>query len=127
MYPGDGSGGFTTRIPVSWAADGMDYVVNAGRWNGGGAPDVLMRGADSRRLFLYDGTGAGLMQPPITLGGGWGVMRSIVGVNDITGDANADLVAIDSSGTILVYPGNGRGGFLAVRQVGSMAASALVS
>ncbi|MFD4422208.1 chitobiase/beta-hexosaminidase C-terminal domain-containing protein [Agromyces sp. NPDC058484] len=39
--------------------------------------------------------------------------------HDYHGDGNVDVIARNSSGALLLYPGNGTGGWLAARQIGS--------
>jgi hypothetical protein len=126
-YPGTGTGGFGTRVLVSTGASGMNTVINAGRLDSGGAPDLLMRGADTGRLFFADGNGPGLALPPRTIGPGWSSFSAILGLGDVTGDGRADLVGVTSTGTILVYRGNGAGGFLSPTTMGTLASTAVVS
>lgn len=38
---------------------------------------------------------------------------------DFTGDSKADLISTDTSGRLWLYPGNGKGGFAAKKQIGS--------
>ena len=46
-------------------------------------------------------------------------MRTIVAPGDWSGDGIPDLVSVRASdGTLLLYPGNGRGGFGATRTIG---------
>lgn len=40
-------------------------------------------------------------------------------LRDINGDYTGDIIARNSAGKLLLYPGNGTGGFLAARQIGS--------
>lgn len=117
-YQGDGKGGFEQpRIVISNGAAGMDLLAYAGRFNGAGVSDLIMRGADSKRLFLYDGNGPGLAMPPVVIGTGWGIMSNIVGVNDVTHDGKPDLIALTTSGQLRLYAGNGSGGYAAARTI----------
>ncbi|WP_377269215.1 FG-GAP-like repeat-containing protein [Peterkaempfera sp. SMS 1(5)a] len=50
---------------------------------------------------------------------GWGSVRQIAVPGDLTGDKKADLLIVDSAGTVWVYPGKGNGTFSARIQVGS--------
>ncbi|WP_262386955.1 trypsin-like serine protease [Streptomyces sp. TRM49041] len=53
------------------------------------------------------------------IGGGWGVMKSITVPGDLTGDGNADLLAVDASGVMWHYAGRGDGTFNNRLRVGS--------
>jgi hypothetical protein len=48
----------------------------------------------------------------------WNGFTSIVTPGDVTGDGNADVIVRTAAGTLRLYPGNGRGGLGASRQVG---------
>ncbi|KGN40901.1 hypothetical protein N801_10595 [Knoellia aerolata DSM 18566] len=99
---------------------GLDQLRIAGDWDGDGAVDVLGRVVSSGDLNLYAGDGAGGFKPPVRVGNGWNTMRIMTTVGDLTGDRHPDIVAatkVDSE--LRVYPGNGRGGFLAPRVIGN--------
>ncbi|GGY30048.1 FG-GAP repeat domain-containing protein [Streptomyces xanthochromogenes] len=43
------------------------------------------------------------------LGGGWGIYNTVIGVGDLTGEGNGDLIARQgSNGHLYLYPGNGQ-------------------
>ncbi|WP_223257127.1 S8 family serine peptidase [Arthrobacter globiformis] len=44
---------------------------------------------------------------------------TVIAAGDFTGDGKADVLARENSGFLWLYPGNGRGGWLARQQVGS--------
>ncbi len=46
-------------------------------------------------------------------------MRSIIGPGDFDGDGNVDVLAVDDGYRMLLYPGNGNGGWRTAVQVGS--------
>jgi serine protease len=46
-------------------------------------------------------------------------MTAVLATGDFTGDGKADVLARENSGYLWLYPGNGAGGWLARRQVGS--------
>ncbi len=117
FYPSDGDDGYRTRVMISDGATGMDMLVNASRWNGGGATDLLMRGADSKRLFHYDGNGPGLAFAPRSTSPTYGSMTAIVGVGDVTRDGKPDLVMTTSAGGLRIYAGDGRGGVTLWREL----------
>lgn len=118
LYPGDGKGGFGQRILLASGVGTTDRIVNAGRWTGGTAPDLITREAGTGRLFVRKGNGGARLMDPRPIGQGWGGMSSIIGVGDLDGDARADLVAARSNGELVLYPGDGAGGFLSARVVG---------
>ncbi|MFE0683142.1 FG-GAP repeat domain-containing protein [Streptomyces sp. NPDC058961] len=44
------------------------------------------------------------------LGGGWGIYNTVIGVGDLTGEGNGDLLARQGgNGHLYLYPGNGQG------------------
>jgi hypothetical protein len=110
LYPGNGGTGFLPRSQLSgyaaWA--GMTAIVAAGDLNGDGHPDIAGRDA-AGTLWLYPGDGAGHLGTPTMLGSAdeFAGMTAIQGVGDFNGDGHADLVARDSNGNLLLYPGNG--------------------
>ena len=64
-------------------------------------------------LYLRRGTGAGTFGAPVRIGSGWRAFDTVVPVGDLDGDGAADLVARRTSdGALLLYRGNGTGGFL---------------
>ncbi|MFF7717095.1 trypsin-like serine protease [Streptomyces sp. NPDC007988] len=50
---------------------------------------------------------------------GWSKHKQIVAPGDVTGDELPDMLAVDSTGTMRVYPGKGNGGFAAPVAVGT--------
>jgi hypothetical protein len=77
--------------------------------------------ASTGDLWMYRGNGkGGWTLPAVRLGAGWGVFSRIFGVGDFTGDQRVDLLArVASTGELYLYPGNGRGGFLARVRLGA--------
>jgi hypothetical protein len=118
LYPGTGTGGWQARIQVGWGWNSMTALLGPGDLNRDGAVDVLARDG-AGNLWLYPGTGTGGWQPRVQVGtGGWNVMTALLGPGDLTGDGVPDLLARDSRGNLLLYPGAGTGGFLPRSQVG---------
>src|SRR5687767_13770331 len=90
-------------------------------WSGDRAADVLAVRSDGA-LLLYPGTGAGGFQPngPRVIGSGWAQFDTLL-TGDWTGDGKPDILARHPDGRLLLYRGNGAGGFLtgAAEQIGS--------
>ena len=87
-----------------------------GDWTG----DLLARVASSGDLRRYAGTGAGTLAAGVRVGGGWQGFNALETPGDVDGDGPLDVVARDAAtGGLWLYRGNGRGGWLPRRQVGS--------
>ena len=107
LYPGNGSGGFTTARELS--ADWSPYDLTAGvnDFNGDGRMDLVARAGAT--LYLVPGTARGLGRR-VPLAGRWDAFDVIAGRGDASGDRVPDLVArVRSTGMTYVYPGNGTG------------------
>lgn len=119
VYPGDGAGGWQPTIILGsgWAT--LPKVFTAGTWDGDSVSDVMTQRADGT-LWLYPGTGGGGLSSPRQIGSGWQVHDTVFATGDFNGDGWSDLLARRASdGALFLYAGNGQGGFLSSRQVGS--------
>jgi hypothetical protein len=110
MLPGTGTGSFNPPVQVGagWA---QLQITAVGDFNHDGAVDLIAR-ETSGALLLYEGNGAGgwnTVNAGISLGLSLPATAypELFGVGDLSGDGNADLVAIDSAGTMWRYNGNG--------------------
>jgi hypothetical protein len=123
LYPGNGTGGFGTRVQIGTAAK-ADMLILPGAWTGR-VPDVITR--ENGNLFLREGDGYGLLRAPRQIGNGWNIATRVTGVGDANGDGHADIYLTKSDGTVWIYPGNGSGGFRAASQAGRVPAGVATS
>ena len=82
-------------------------------WSGDGPADVLAVDPGGR-LLMYRATATGRFaggggQP---IGTGWGSFTALLAPGDWSGDGRPDLLARAAGGALLMYRGNGSGGFL---------------
>ncbi len=103
--------GFDMRTPVS-----------AGTSNFGGSAngDILAR-SSTGVLYAYPLSAAvdRYFDARRQMGTGWGVMKQFIAVGDLNADAQGDIVAIDTSGNLWLYPGKGSFGLGARTKIGS--------
>jgi serine protease len=118
LYPGNGRGGWLTRVKAGSGWNVMTAVVGSGDMNSDGKVDVLARDSFGT-LWLYPGNGRGGWLSRIQAGNGWNGMTEMVGAGDMNGDGKSDLLGRDAGGTLWLYPGNGRGGWLTRIQAGN--------
>jgi hypothetical protein len=121
LYRGNGTGGFGARSQLGTGWTKRDQVRPVGNFDGSGGNDLIARDPSNGYLWLYSGNGAGGFAGYRVIGhGGWQQFREILGVGDWTGDGHPDLVAVRRiDGALMLYAGNGAGGFLGVRQIGT--------
>jgi stage II sporulation protein D len=83
-----------------------------------GRADLFARTPDGQ-MMVYEANGlGGFASGPRYVGRGWEAMRLIERAGDLTGDGNADLLAVDQQGILWVYRTNGSGGVGARTRVG---------
>ncbi|MFE3939652.1 FG-GAP repeat domain-containing protein, partial [Streptomyces goshikiensis] len=111
LYPGLSNGHFGERVQIGTNWDSMSVAVGAGDLTGDGRNDVVAVEEESGKLLVYPGLGDGKLGARIEAGTGWGVMSSVSGSGDYTGDGKNDIVARQNDGRLYVYPGTGDGKF----------------
>ncbi|MGN6636907.1 MAG: SpoIID/LytB domain-containing protein [Oryzihumus sp.] len=120
LYAGSGKGYWQSMkvlAPSGWS--GYATVLTAGTWDQDAYSDVLAQttGGD---LMLFRGGYGGVLGTPTKIGAGWGANNLVLPVGDFGGDGLTDLLARRASdGALLLYSGDGRGGFLPTRTVGA--------
>jgi hypothetical protein len=119
LYPGNGAGGFRASVRIGNGWNGMTAFLASGDWDANGTIDFLARRTDGV-LLLYSGNGVGgFAGAPRTIGRGWSGFTALVGPGDWNGDRIADVLARRTDGTLLLYAGNGLGGFKNPRVLGA--------
>ena len=113
MYRGDGAGGFVDNgILIGGGWNGFIDILPAGDFDSDGKPDVFGRNG-SGQLLVYRGNGAGSFADNGTLiGNGWGGMTGLMAGGDFSGDGKPDVLARTPEGAMILYEGNGFGGFV---------------
>ena len=120
LYRGDGSGGWVPRLAYGRGWSLRDEIHVAGDVDGDGHADVIARDVTTGNLLLYAGDGAGGLGPARRIGRGWQVFSDLAAPGDFTGDGHPDVLgARRDDGTLWLYPGNGRAGWLTPRRVGA--------
>ncbi|WP_327306225.1 VCBS repeat-containing protein [Streptomyces sp. NBC_01298] len=114
LYPGSGnpSSPLKGRIKIGAGWQAYDQLVGTNDINSDGIADLVARDF-SGVLYAYLGTGStsAPFKPRKTIGSGWNAYNQIVGLDDIDGDGNGDMIARTVSGQTYVYKGNGAGAF----------------
>lgn len=101
----------TARQRIGTGFQTYNLLVGPGDFNGDGRPDLIGRAADGA-LYLHRGNGAGGWSGSrVRIGTGWGSFGKIIPASDFSGDGRPDLLAVNASGVLYLYRGNGRGGF----------------
>jgi hypothetical protein len=122
LYRGNGASGFVGGgVPIAAGWQTFNTVLAPGDWSGDGEPDVLTRAADGS-LTMYRGNGRGgwITGNGQKIGTGWGGFTALTTRGDFSGDGVPDILARTADGLLLMYRGNGRGGFISpYLQVGS--------
>lgn len=120
LFAGDGHGGLrpSVRIGTGWGM--FNALDTAGDLSGDGALDVLARETSTGYLWMYRGNGRGGWLSRVRVGTGWNVFDAIIAVGDFTGDQRGDVLArVPTTGTLLMYPGTGTGGWYAPVRFGT--------
>ncbi|MFL6158676.1 MAG: FG-GAP-like repeat-containing protein [Marmoricola sp.] len=90
-------------------------VLNVGDWDRNGKSDVIVRSSHDDLMVWYPGHEDGTFGRGHSLGRGWGGVRNLSAVGDVTGDGWPDLIGRIGTGPWEVFPGYGSKGFKAPR------------
>jgi hypothetical protein len=106
-----------TKIGAGWSS--MLAVFTPGDWSGDHKADVVAVDP-SGVLWLYRGNGlGGFMGSRVQIGKGWAGFGAVLPLRDFNGDGRMDIGAVTMGGDLYLYAGNGVGGFLAPRRIGT--------
>lgn len=110
---------WAARVQIGRGWD-VGQMLSAGGFSGPGRTDALL--IDSAgELWLYPGVEHRSF--PFArkhIGTGWGILDQISAGTDFDGDDIPDIIGRRrSNGDLLLYPGNGHGGFKAIKRIGT--------
>ncbi|MCL1898897.1 MAG: FG-GAP-like repeat-containing protein, partial [Micrococcales bacterium] len=108
-FPGSASGklGKGVNLGAGWSGS---RVYAPGDWDGDGKAD-LVAVTSAGKMLLYPGDGKGKLTKPREIGHGWS-KYTVIPAGDLNGDKIPDMLAINNlTGVLLLYSGDGRGGF----------------
>lgn len=119
LYRTDGAGGWRLRHDLGWGWRDYDEIHIAGDWDGDDVVDVVARSRTTGQLVLHAGDGEGELLPPRSIGRGWQGFSDLVFPGDWSGDGHPDALAVRRvDGVLLLYPGDGQGGWQSPRRIG---------
>ena len=119
MQAGNGASGWKSSSVIGTGFGAFSKVFTVGTWDADALSDVMVMTPEGV-LWLYPGTTADPLGPPVRIGPGWGIYNMFFPVGDFSGDGRSDFMARRPNGDLMLYSGNGTGGFLkGVRKIGA--------
>ncbi|MFE3370379.1 trypsin-like serine protease [Streptomyces sp. NPDC059173] len=109
------SNGKAFTAPTALGDWGAANLVRQVDWDRDFYQDYVYRVGNDLYWFYFNGTEWAEKR----IGTGWSSFKNILFPGDVTGDGNPDLVGIDSTGTLVTYPGRGDGSFAPKAKAGS--------
>lgn len=121
-YTNNGKGAFSggsSAVKLSTGWNAMTELSPVGDLTGDGVPDLTAVEKSTGKLWLFKGPSMSGSTRVLVAGSGWNGMRDLMGIGNIIGDSQRDLVAIEKATNILwAYPGKANG-FGPRKQIGS--------
>lgn len=114
-FPCDGN--VTLGTPINWSFPGLGSsgggLITPGDFNGDGHPDLLsIRANGDLALYTSNGTGAWLDAFGAVVGSGWNDFSHAFSPGDFNNDGKSDVIGVLPNGDMLLYLGNGAGGWI---------------
>jgi hypothetical protein len=100
-------------IATGVSLKGVPVFLNAGDWDRDGHSDLIIRNPENDALYLKRGLGTGKFAGWQHLAAGFGNVRLLAAVGDMTGDGWPDLMGQPRGGAMRIYPGKGVDGLRA--------------
>jgi FG-GAP-like repeat len=115
MYRGNGAGGFKAGYGAmigssSW--NSYNIVLTSGDFNGDGYNDIIGVKPNGDLVFHRGNGVGGFIGKPTTAGTEFNSFNTIFSPGDFDGDRKPDIIGRKPTGELMLYKGNGTGGFL---------------
>ncbi|MBC7289717.1 MAG: SpoIID/LytB domain-containing protein [Actinotalea sp.] len=118
FYRAAGGGGFDGAVRIGSGWHVFTSVTPVRDWRFPGDVGLLGRTAGGE-LFLYPADRRGGFERRIRVGTGWHRMGAVLDAGNFDGTGRPQLVAVEkATGTLWLYPGDGKGGWQARRAIG---------
>ena len=113
------SKGTSFAARISWGSFAGTNLILQTDLNRDGYQDFVVRRSSDGNVFWMHYVPATDSWSNTQIAGNWKTRTAIVAPGDVTGDALADLLSVDSGGALWIYPGKGNGTFAGAVKVGS--------
>lgn len=91
---------------------GAKALFSLGDWDRDGFADAGYLNRADGGIYLLRGNGTGVLAAPVLIGSGFGAVRLLTAVGDMTGDGWPDLMGQPLKGSMQLYRGQGLSGIL---------------
>jgi len=113
LYSGRGNATWAGRVQIGNGWQVMGFMTQVHNFSGTGRSEIITTDPGTGALRLYPSNGlGGFTNPPRVIGNGWGGFTALVGVQGWHSAGMPGLIARDSVGRLLLYPGAGNGRFV---------------